>query len=105
MSAFDSVSHASFVDMLRARHDAMCSEAADRIGYLFAQEDLLEAFQQRAEKAEAAINEVQRPLDAQMARLNRRVIAMSEAIARPADGWTLNALLRAVEAAQKAGST
>lgn len=48
-----------------------------RLFYLEAQEGLLEEWQQRAKKAEASVEEVQRPLDAQMARLNARVIELN----------------------------
>ena len=44
-----------------------------RLFYLEAQESLLEEWQQRAKKAEDAIKEMERPLDAQMARLNATV--------------------------------
>jgi hypothetical protein len=46
-----------------------------RIGYLEAQEDLLESAQQEARRLREAIAEIQRPLDAQMARLNENLIA------------------------------
>ena len=49
-----------------------------RLFYLEAQESLLEEWQQRALKAEAAIAEIQRPLDAQMARLNATVTLLNE---------------------------
>lgn len=76
---FDAVSHGAFVDLLRARNDDMCSEAADRIGYLFVQEDLLQQWQDKAEKLAADIAEIERPLDAQMAALNRRIIELNAA--------------------------
>jgi len=44
-----------------------------RLFYLEAQESLLEEWQQRTKRAEDAISEIQRPLDAQMARLNATV--------------------------------
>jgi len=44
-----------------------------RLFYLEAQESLLEEWQQRAKRAEDAISEIERPLDAQMARLNATV--------------------------------
>ena len=46
--------------------------------YLEAQESLLEEWQQRALRAEDAIAEMQRPLDAQMARLNATVVRLNE---------------------------
>jgi hypothetical protein len=49
-----------------------------RLFYLEAQESLLEEWQQRAKRAEATIEEVQRPLDAQMARLNATVTRLNE---------------------------
>lgn len=49
-----------------------------RLFYLEAQESLLEEWQQRAKKAEDAIAEIQRPLDAQMARLNETVARLNE---------------------------
>ena len=49
-----------------------------RLFYLEAQESLLEEWQQRAKRAEDAIAEVQRPLDAQMARLNETVVRLNE---------------------------
>lgn len=48
-----------------------------RLLYLEAQETLLEEWQQRAKRAEAAIEEVQRPLDEQMARLNATVTRLN----------------------------
>lgn len=56
----------------------MLEERDVRIVYLEAQEKLLEEWQQRALKAEAALAEVERPLDAQMARLNERVISLNK---------------------------
>lgn len=44
-----------------------------RLFYLEAQESLLEEWQQRAKRAEDTIAEIERPLDAQMARLNATV--------------------------------
>lgn len=52
--------------------------AACRICYLEAQESLLEEWQQRAKRAEESLAEVQRPLDAQMARLNATVVQLNE---------------------------
>lgn len=49
-----------------------------RLFYLEAQEMLLEEWQQRAQRAEEAIAEVQRPLDAEMARLNETVVWLNE---------------------------
>lgn len=48
-----------------------------RLFYLEAQESLLEEWQQRAQRAEAAIAEMERPLDAQMARLNATVARLN----------------------------
>lgn len=48
-----------------------------RLFYLEAQEQLLEEWQQRAKRAEATIEEIQRPLDAQMARLNATVARLN----------------------------
>ena len=48
-----------------------------RLFYLEAQESLLEEWQQRAERAEHAIAEIERPLDAQMARLNTTVARLN----------------------------
>lgn len=52
-----------------------------RLFYLEAQESLLEEWQQRANRAEATIEEIQRPLDAQMARLNENLTAANDRIA------------------------
>jgi hypothetical protein len=79
MNAFEEVSHVELVERLRFRRDAMCSEAADRLDYLLAQEDLLEQAQQKAARLEAQIAEVQRPLDAEMGRLNRNLIEARQA--------------------------
>ncbi len=49
-----------------------------RLFYLEAQESLLEEWQERAKRAEDAIAEIQRPLDAQMARLNATVERLNE---------------------------
>ncbi|HZR03874.1 MAG TPA: hypothetical protein VFA81_11945, partial [Burkholderiales bacterium] len=49
-----------------------------RLFYLEAQESLLEEWQERAKRAEDAIAETQRPLDAQMARLNATVERLNE---------------------------
>ena len=49
-----------------------------RLFYLEAQESLLEEWQQRAKRSEGAIEEIQRPLDAQMARLNATVARLNE---------------------------
>src|SRR3990167_697314 len=49
-----------------------------RLFYLEAQESLLEEWQQRADRAEDAIKEIERPLDAQMARLNEAVTRLNE---------------------------
>lgn len=51
---------------------------ACRIAYLEAQEGLLEEWQQRALKAEETIKEIERPLDAQMARLNATVARLND---------------------------
>lgn len=48
-----------------------------RLFYLEAQESLLEEWQQRAKRAEDAIAETKRPLDAQMARLNETVVRLN----------------------------
>lgn len=48
-----------------------------RLFYLEAQESLLEEWQQRAKRAEEAAAEIQRPLDAQMARLNETVVRLN----------------------------
>lgn len=48
-----------------------------RLFYLEAQESLLEEWQQRAIKAEDAIKDMERPLDAQMARLNAEVVRLN----------------------------
>jgi hypothetical protein len=48
-----------------------------RLFYLEAQESLLEEWQQRATRAEATIEEIKRPLDAQMARLNETVTRLN----------------------------
>lgn len=48
-----------------------------RLFYLEAQETLLEEWQQRAKRAEDAIAEIERPLDAQMERLNNTVIRLT----------------------------
>lgn len=58
--------------------DLVTGCAACRIAYLEAQESLLEEWQQRAKKAEETAAEVQRPLDAQMARLNETVTRLNE---------------------------
>lgn len=49
-----------------------------RLFYLEAQESLLEEWQQRAQRAEDTISEIERPLDAQMARLNGTVARLNE---------------------------
>lgn len=49
-----------------------------RLFYLEAQESLLEEWQQRATRAEEAIAEIERPLDAQMARLNATVARLND---------------------------
>jgi hypothetical protein len=49
-----------------------------RVSYLEAQESLLQEWQDRAKAAEEHADEVTRPLDAQMARLNERVVALNE---------------------------
>ena len=49
-----------------------------RLFYLEAQESLLEEWQQRAKRAEATIAEIQRPLDAQMSRLNETVVRLND---------------------------
>ena len=49
-----------------------------RLFYLEAQESLLEEWQQRAKRAEDAIAEIQRPLDAQMSRLNETVVRLND---------------------------
>ena len=49
-----------------------------RLFYLEAQESLLEEWQQRAKRAEDALKEVERPLDAQMARLNDTIVRLNE---------------------------
>lgn len=49
-----------------------------RLFYLEAQESLLEEWQQRAKRAEDTITEIQRPLDAQMARLNATVARLND---------------------------
>ncbi len=48
-----------------------------RLFYLEAQEGLLEDAQQRAMRAENEIEDIKRPLDAQMARLNARVVELN----------------------------
>lgn len=50
---------------------------ACHIAYLEAQEGLLEQAQQRAARAEDAIKDMERPLDAQMARLNAEVVRLN----------------------------
>ncbi len=53
-----------------------------RIAYLEAQESMLEEAQQRAKKAEEVAAEIERPLDAQMARLNETVIGLQRSLPR-----------------------
>lgn len=48
-----------------------------RVAYLEAQETLLQEWQDRAKAAEERADEVTRPLDAQMARLNERVVELN----------------------------
>lgn len=48
-----------------------------RLFYLEAQESLLDEWQERAKRAEATIAEIERPLDAQMARLNETVVRLN----------------------------
>lgn len=57
------------------QYDDMC--VACRISYLEAQEGLLEEWQQRAKKAEDDIKDMERPLDAQMAKLNAEVTRLN----------------------------
>ena len=58
-------------------------EAMDRatllqlVAYYQAQDGLLDQAQERAARLQAEIAEIQRPLDAQMARLNARIIALT----------------------------
>lgn len=49
-----------------------------RIAYLEAQESLLQTWQDKADRLEHEISEVKRPLDAEMARLNRNLIAANK---------------------------
>ena len=51
--------------------------AVCRIAYLEWQEGLLEEWQQRAQRAEESLAEVQRPLDAQMGRLNATITQLN----------------------------
>jgi hypothetical protein len=63
------------VKALRARGDTLSLAAANTIVYLQEQESLLQTWQDRGKAAEAHAAEVERPLDAQMARLNDNLIA------------------------------
>lgn len=73
----DGMSHYEIADSLRGYPHPLLEAAADSIAYLAAQEGLLEKAQQAAERAHAELAETKRPLDEQMARLNRRVIELT----------------------------
>lgn len=81
----DALSHGQIADWLRRYPHPLLKAAADSIDYLAAQEDLLEKAQQTAERACAELEEHKRPLDEPMARLNRRVIALTAALQQIAD--------------------
>lgn len=80
--AREGLTYEEMVEGLRARGDPLSFDAANALIYLRAQEELLEDWQQRAKRAEEAAADVRRPLDAQMARLNARVVEQNEEIAR-----------------------
>lgn len=73
----DAMSHHEIADQLRLYRKPLLSAAADSIDYLAAQEGSLEKAQQSAARAHAELAETKRPLDAQMARLNQRVIDLT----------------------------
>jgi hypothetical protein len=74
---YENMSHDDLIVDLRAS-GPLCIEAADRIEYLFAQEDLLEETQQRVKALESELAETKRPLDEQMARLNQQIIEANQ---------------------------
>jgi hypothetical protein len=73
----DALSHGQIADRLRRYNHPWLQSAADSIDYLAAQEGLLEKAQQDAMRAVTELAEHKRPLDAEMARLNRRVIELT----------------------------
>lgn len=76
------LSHDEVCSLLRARtDDALAQEAATRIGYLSAQEQLLQTWQDKADALAAELAETKRPLDAQMATLNKALIDANAHIA------------------------
>lgn len=77
MSTYQCMSHEELCAALQAS-GPLGEEAAERIAYLFAQEDLLETTQQELKRLRAEVAEIRRPLDAQMARLNQQVIEAND---------------------------
>lgn len=73
----DALGHGEIADRLRRYSHPLLAAAADSIDYLAAQEGLLERAQQAAAHARAELAEHKRPLDSEMARLNRRVIELT----------------------------
>lgn len=73
----DALGHREIADRLRKYNHPLLRSAADSIDYLAAQEGLLERAQQATEQARSELAENKRPLDAQMARLNQRVIDLT----------------------------
>lgn len=71
--------------LLRARAatspDKLLNEAADLIDYLEAQDGLITQAQDEVARLRAELAEVQRPLDAQMARLNENLTAANARVA------------------------
>lgn len=62
---------------LRQSGDPMLAEAAQRLEYHDAQEGLLEHAQQANARLRAEVEEIARPLDAEMGRLNRNLITVN----------------------------
>lgn len=73
----DGMSHNGIAEALRRYPHPLLQGAANSIFYLAAQEGLLEQAQQATQKARAELAETKRPLDAEMARLNARVIELT----------------------------
>ena len=73
-------SHDDLTKLLRFNGSDLANEAANRIDYLSAQEDLLQTWQDKHAHIAAELAEMKRPLDAQMARLNAALIEANRAV-------------------------
>jgi hypothetical protein len=74
MMCAESMTTEELCGRLRQAGDSMLAEAANRIEYYAGQEALLEQAQQANARLRAEAEEVARPLDAEMGRLNRNLI-------------------------------